>query len=40
MSALLASHPTAAAQVEQDLKAARERHGKTWSADGPGGRHG
>ena len=34
MSALLASHPTAATEVEQDLKAARQRHGKTWSAGG------
>ena len=34
MSALLASHPTAATEVEQDLKAARERHSKTWSAGG------
>jgi transposase, IS5 family len=37
MSALLASHPTAAAEVEQDLEAARQRHGKGWSAGGLGG---
>lgn len=34
MSALLAADPTAAAVVEQDLEAARQRHGKTWSAGG------
>ena len=34
MSALLATDPTAAVQVEQDLEAARHRRGKTWSAGG------
>lgn len=37
MSALLDEDPTAAAAVEQDLEAARRRHGTTWSAGGLGG---
>src|SRR6056297_2157402 len=34
MSVLLDDHPMAAARVEQDLKAARQRHGRTWSGGG------
>jgi len=37
MSALFAADPTAAAEVEQDLAAARRKHGKTWSAGGLSG---
>jgi IS5 family transposase len=37
MSALLSADRTAAREVEQDLSAARQRHGRSWSAGGLSG---